>query len=84
MEAAASGVRSHCPTEVSGVAGALPGSESAAAASTLGSTWQTRFRGWATRTDAHVKGMREAAQTWDTTDHTNAARLEKMAREGVL
>ena len=84
MEAAASGVRTHCPTEVSGVSDALPGSQSAGAATTLGTTWQGRFRGWATRTETHATGMREAARTWDSTDHTNSARLEKMAREGVL
>jgi len=84
LEAAAGGVRDHCPTEVSGVSDALPGSESAGAAGTLAGTWETRFRGWATRTDAQAKGLREAADTWATTDHTNAARMEKMAREGVL
>ena len=84
MEAAASGVRNHCPTEVSGVSDALPGSQSATAASTLGTTWQGRFRGWARRTDELATSMRAAAGTWDSTDHTNAARLEKMAREGVL
>ena len=84
MEAAAGGVRDHAPTEVSGVSDALPGSQSAAAATTLGTTWQGRFRGWARRTDEHATSMREAARTWDSTDHTNAARMEKMAREGAL
>jgi hypothetical protein len=84
MDAAASGVRSNAPTDIDGVAGALPGSQSAGAATTLASTWKSRFNGWARRTDAHVTGMREAADTWASTDHTNAARMEKMAREGVL
>ena len=53
-------------------------------ATTLGTTWQGRFRDWASRAETHATGMREAARTWDSTDHTNAARLEKMAREGVL
>jgi len=84
MEAAATGVRGNIPTDVSGVADALPDSQSGGAASSLSSTWQSRFSGWARRTDTHVTGMRDAADSWDTTDHTNAARLEKLAREGVL
>jgi hypothetical protein len=84
MEDAATGVRGNVPTDVSGIADALPGSESAGAAGTLGTTWQTRFRGWAKRVDTHVAGMRSAADDWASTDHTNAARMEKLAREGVL
>jgi hypothetical protein len=44
-----------------GVPGALPGSRSAQAATTLANAWQTRIKGWSTEADAHGRNMNTAA-----------------------
>jgi len=84
LETAAETVREHIPSDVSGVAAALPGSLSGPKATALATTWRKRFGGWARRADKTVESLRASADTWAETDHTNAARLEKLAREGVL
>lgn len=84
MDACVSTVRSHVPTEVGGIADALPGSQSAGAASTLHTTWGSRFRGWANDAEAHASGLRTSADNWTDTDLSVRARQERLAREGVL
>lgn len=80
LQTCVSTVRSHTPTEVGRVAGALPGSTSAGRATALAGAWRRRFGRWARSADDQVEAMRTAADNWDETDHTQAARQERVAR----
>ncbi|WP_110208832.1 hypothetical protein [Nocardioides daejeonensis] len=80
MATAATEARTHKPDEVGNVSTALPGSDSASAASTLSTEWKTRFTGWADDVDTHATSMRDSADDWDGADLAALAREERLAR----
>lgn len=65
-------VRQNIPTEVGQVAGALPGSTSGPAATTLATTWTNSYNAWASSTEQHAQSMRDAADGWDKVDGETA------------
>lgn len=60
-------------TQVEGVATALPGSDSAAKATTLGATWTQEYDAWAQSVREHAEAMRTAAADIEETDVAVAA-----------
>jgi hypothetical protein len=83
METAVTAVDANIPTGVSAVSTAMPGSQSAAAASTLADTWRTAYQSWVKDATGHVASLRQHADDWVETDLAQAARMERMAREGM-
>lgn len=84
LETAVTAVDANVPTGVGAVSTALPGSRSAGAASALAETWRTAYRAWVTSATDHVTGLRRHADDWVETDRAQAARMERLAREGVI
>ena len=80
MEAAVTAVDANVPTGVADVGSALPGSQSASAASTLADTWRTTYRAWVESGRTHVAALRQHADDWVATDQAQAARMERLAR----
>ena len=83
METAVTAVDANIPTGVSAVSTALPGSQSAGAASTLADTWRTAYTTWVGDATKHVASLRRHADDWVETDLAQAARMERLAREGM-
>jgi hypothetical protein len=83
METAVTSVRANVPTGVGDVAAALPGSQSAGAASRLAETWRTTYGDWVHAATRHVAALRRHADDWVETDLAQAARMERLAREGL-
>jgi hypothetical protein len=83
MESVVTGVGANTPTGVDGVGSALPGSTSAGAATTLSETWRTAYDAWVTAAAAHVGALRRHADDWVETDLAQAARIERLVREGA-
>jgi hypothetical protein len=83
METAVTAVDANIPTGVSAVSTALPGSQSAGAATTLAETWRTAYRSWVSDGTSHVASLRRHADDWVETDLAQAARMERLAREGM-
>lgn len=69
----ARGVKTADPSDhLSIIASALPGSESAAAATSLAGTWTDRFKAWSDDTEAHAETRRGSAASYTRTDYENA------------
>lgn len=83
MEAAVTAVDANVPTGVGDVSSALPGSQSAGAASALADTWRAAYGSWVKAATHHVAALRQHADDWVETDLAQAARMEKLAREGM-
>jgi hypothetical protein len=83
MESAVTAVDANIPTGVSAVSTALPGSQSAGAAGTLADTWRTAYTTWVSDATKHVASLRQHADDWVETDLAQAARMERLAREGM-
>ncbi len=70
MGALAEGVENGDPSgEVTPISTAMPGSLSAAAATTLSSTWKTRFSTWGTDASGQETKLNETAADYDASDH---------------
>lgn len=70
INAAASEVLAADPSgRVGEVSGAMPGSQSAAAAGRLVDAWKRRFEGWSTDGDAQGTRMTESADAYDASDY---------------
>ena len=81
MEAAATGVSAANPGHaVAPVATALLGSESAAAAATLATTWAARFKDWHDDTHAESEKMTRAADNYDASDYAADQKLRLLMR----
>jgi hypothetical protein len=79
LKAAADGVRGADPSDDLGpVASALRGSRSAAAATTLESAWQQRFRDWSDDAEAESTAMVASADTYDASDHRAGLRARRL------
>lgn len=81
MEAAATAVAAANPGhDVADVATALPGGQSASAASALVAKWTDRFKGW--HDDAHSQGERltRAAANYDASDYAADQRMRLLMR----
>ncbi|GAB3654511.1 hypothetical protein GCM10027596_06420 [Nocardioides korecus] len=81
MEAAATGVSGANPGhDVADVATALPGGQSAGAATALVTKWTARFRGW--HDDAHSQAERltTAAANYDASDFAADQQLRLLLR----
>ncbi|MFC7493146.1 MULTISPECIES: hypothetical protein [unclassified Nocardioides] len=83
MEAAVTAVDANIPTGVNAVSTALPGSQSAGAATSLTETWRTAYQSWVSDGTTHVAALRRHADDWVETDLAQAARMERLAREGM-
>lgn len=83
MAAAVTAVDANAPTGVADVASALPGSQSAGAASRLAETWRTAYADWVRDANHHVEALRQHADDWVETDRAQAARMERLARENL-
>jgi hypothetical protein len=81
LKAAAEGVKGANPSgEVDAVATALPGSQSAGAASKLSSTWKSRFQNWHDDADGQGDKVIASADTYDQSDYAADVRLRNAAR----
>lgn len=68
MDQAVSVVRANAPVELDRVSAALPGSQSAAAATALAALLKGDLAGWALLADQQASRMRASAAAWSTTD----------------
>jgi hypothetical protein len=87
IDEAATGAGAHQPgDDIGAVSGALAGSGSAEAATSLETGWNTRFRIWRTEAEAHAKALRSAADNWSTQDEQAAAAYRRLVHRtgGVL
>jgi hypothetical protein len=81
LKAAADGVKGADPSgDVADVAAALPGSESAAAATTLTDAWKKRFQGWYDDGVAQGEKLTASAESYDVSDFNTDIRLRDMMR----
>jgi hypothetical protein len=70
-------VRSNIPDGVGQIAGALAGSASAGAGSSLAAAWTDAYGRWSVSADSHAQAMRAAADAWSTTDQAVVDRFSQ-------
>ena len=81
IDEAATGAGAHKPgDDISATPGALPGSQSAGAATSLESGWNTRFTSWKTDAEAHARTLRSAADNWSAKDEQASAAYRRLLR----
>lgn len=81
LKAAAEGVKGADPSgEVDAIGTALPGSQSAGAATTLGDTWKRRFQDWHDEAVGQGDKVIASADTYDQSDLAADVRLRNAAR----
>ena len=81
IDEAAQGATSHKPgDDIGAVSGALPGSQSAGAATSLVSGWNKRFKSWVTDSEANAKALRSAADNWSEKDELATAAYRRLMR----
>lgn len=81
IEAAGTGVKGADPSgRVGEVSAAMPGSQSAGAATSLSSTWRTRFDSWAEDAEGQATRLRDAATEYDNSDYLADQRLRILMR----
>lgn len=68
--------------DLSGVATAMPGSQSAKAASRLETEWDEDFATWAKRMRSHAASLRASAGTYRATDDSGSSSL-RAAGQGL-
>ncbi len=79
MTSAAGEVTSADPSgSVGDIGAALPGSQSASAATKLATAWSKRFKGWHDDGVAQGERMSKAAEGYDESDHRAAAAMRLM------
>lgn len=73
MKDAATGAGDANPADdLAGIGEGMAGSQSAGAATTLASTWRTRFRTWKTDAEGHGDSLIAAAETYVAVDDASA------------
>ena len=81
MTSAASEVEAADPSgSVGDIGTALPGSQSAAAAAKLATTWSKRFQGWADDGTGQGERLHKAAERYDASDHAAAVQMQLLLR----
>lgn len=85
IEAAGEGVKGADPSgRIGDVKGAMAGSDSATAASTLADKWRTRFQDWSDDADSQAQRLRDSANEYDNSDYLADVRLrQQMHRTGM-